>query len=93
MPSIKVTVMVEKAVPLAATPVLGLADTEELYALTAPATKVTWACCVMFTPPTLALIVLIPARLDFRTAVVRPFASVGAGVVSKPAPIFDKETV
>ena len=95
MASSNVTVMVEKAVPSAARPVLGLADTEELNALTAAATKVTWAVWVMLVVPTRALIVLVFACVEVNTAVVRPFVPVAAGVVSEyaPPPATDKITV
>ena len=95
MASIKVTVMVENAMPFAATPVLGLADAEELNALTAAATKVTWAVWVMLVVPTRALIVLVFACVEVNRAVVRPFASVAAGVVSEyaPPPATDRTTV
>jgi len=62
--SIKVTVMVENAVPSAITLLLGDTDTVEANALGAAAMKVICACCVMLVAPTLAPIVLVSASDD-----------------------------
>ena len=83
----KVTVIVEVAIPSAAT-VAGLAVTVDAVADTAPAVNVTDAVCVtvIVSVVSVAVTVLVPAVADRIVPVVCPFASVTiAGCVSVSA--------
>src|ERR1039458_9412031 len=90
--SLAVTVMVDVAVPFAAT-LPGLAEIVELAALTAPGVKVTAAVAVMAVPLIVTDTVLLSALVEASVAVVRPLASVAALGCTRvlPVPVADQK--
>jgi hypothetical protein len=83
LPSRKVTVIVEIAVPSAVT-VVGLAVTVDTVGDTAPTVNVTAAVCVtvMLSVVSVAVTVAVPAVVERIVPVVCPLASVAAGCAS-----------
>ena len=80
--------IVTHVLPSAFTLLFGFAVTVESEWLTGPAVNVTVALGVILVPPTRAVTVLVSARAEESRAVVSPFVSVSAGLVSElPTPL------
>ena len=75
--------IVTHVLPSAFTLLFGFAVTVESEWLTGPAMNVTVALGVILVPPTRAVTALVSARAEESRAVVSPFVSVSAGLVSE----------